>query len=129
VVCTEFIGLHGINTEHHQYKRQFVHIAREWGMSDVVDEVPDGENDTGAPAEAHFRPEACLADLQDSYFYVFSSQPAIPAAFGNKILKVVPLPSVLSTEIVPMCASTMLFTMERPRPVPTIWRVSDVFTR
>jgi hypothetical protein len=41
-------------------------------------------------------------------------------SFGRRTVKVVPPPSSLSTEMEPRWASTMLFTMESPRPVPTI---------
>jgi hypothetical protein len=41
-------------------------------------------------------------------------------SFGKRIVKVVPPPSSLSTEIEPRWASTILLTIERPSPVPTI---------
>src|SRR5581483_7047096 len=40
-------------------------------------------------------------------------------AIGNSITKVVPTPGVLSTLIVPLCASTMPLAMARPSPVPS----------
>ena len=50
-------------------------------------------------------------------------------SFGRRTVKVVPFPTSLSTEIEPRWASTMLLTIERPRPVPIISRVSAVLTR
>jgi len=51
---------------------------------------------------------------------VFHHQVVWIDSFGNKTVKAVPPPSSLSTEIEPRWASTMLLTIESPRPVPTI---------
>src|SRR5262245_25335294 len=40
------------------------------------------------------------------------------SANGRPTVRVVPTPTLLSNEIVPSCASTIAFVMERPRPVP-----------
>lgn len=48
---------------------------------------------------------------------------------GNRRVKVLPLPSLLSTETLPACASTMAFTMDKPRPAPPCVRVRAVSTR
>ena len=37
--------------------------------------------------------------------------------------------NLLSTRIIPLCASTMLLTMGNPRPVPIMYRVFSFFTR
>src|SRR5262245_17880208 len=43
-------------------------------------------------------------------------------ASGSRILKTLPFPTSLSTTIVPLCASTMCFTRDRPSPLPfTSW--------
>jgi hypothetical protein len=51
---------------------------------------------------------------------LYALQTAGLDSFGKRTLNVVPPPSSLSTEMEPKWASTMLFTMESPRPVPTI---------
>src|SRR5258705_401002 len=40
------------------------------------------------------------------------------AAAGSMMVKVAPRPSALSTSSLPWCASTMLWEMERPSPIP-----------
>jgi hypothetical protein len=48
---------------------------------------------------------------------------------GSRNVKVLPTPSLLSTQMVPPCASTMAFTIDNPKPAPPCVRVRAVSTR
>ena len=50
------------------------------------------------------------------------------AAWGSDTTKTVPLGLLSSMRMSPECASTSLFTMDRPRPVPPYSRVLDEST-
>src|SRR5262245_24596948 len=52
------------------------------------------------------------------------SSTAAGSVSGSSTVTVVPTPTLLRTEIVPLCASTIDFTIDRPRPVPwMLWAV------
>ena len=59
-------------------------------------------------------------------YYVFSP---IRVSAGSRILTTVPAPSTLSTEIVPLCASTISLAIESPSPVPPAPVERDLSTR
>src|SRR5689334_20961684 len=51
------------------------------------------------------------------------------SANGRRIVKRVPLPASLSTEIVPLCASMMCLTSDKPSPLPFTSCTSPLPTR
>ena len=65
-----------------------------------------------------------------SVFCIFSSSCSLIWATGceRTTVNLVPLPSSLSTEILPFIISTRDFTMERPSPVPMTPDSEDVFS-
>ena len=55
---------------------------------------------------------------QISVFFLSHIRPLIYTASGNLISKVLPAPSLLSTETLPPCSSAISFTIASPRPLP-----------
>src|SRR5262249_17742871 len=68
--------------------------------------------------EHHRLPRVGSAVHQVVTFIAESSTAGCSVTSGRSTLNVVPTPALLLNEIVPPCASTIVFAIESPRPVP-----------
>ncbi len=62
-------------------------------------------------------------------FHIQSISINVSDTLGRRTVKIVPSPKIDSTSIFPSCARTISLQIERPRPVPPIFRLSELSTR
>src|SRR5688572_13011773 len=122
----ELVALHARHQPVGDDHQQLVALAGE--LVEQLQRLLGALCDLDVEVVAERAPQLVLERGQHDQLVVHAQQHALvlrmrfhrsPPAIGNTTVKVLPLPTSLSTRIRPRCLSTILRTMSRPRPVPS----------